>query len=457
MRFPIVVLAFFAVLACFAARGENAGWRTDGTGKYPQATPPTQWGADKNVVWKCPLASSSNASPVIVGDKIFICAEPDKLVCVGLADGKIQWEKANPYIDALSPEDAAKMKEEQGKAEALNKEINALQGEARKLRAQLKTTPDDKAAKDNLDANNKKVGETKAQLEPFAKYLPPRTHNVNGYSSPTPVSDGKSVYAIFGNGVCAAYELDGKRRWIKWIERPNEEWGFSTSPLLCGGKVLVHIQDVVALDAGTGEQLWRTKSPHGWGSPVLARIGDVDLAITHKGDCLRVSDGKIIGSKLVRLTYNAPVVQDGMVYFVDENMGAAYKLPAQAADAIQPQQVWTNKPSKERYYASPVVHDGLVYAIQQKGIFSVFDAATGSTLCEKPLELGGGTTYPSITLAGKYLYVSSDNGTTLVLEAGKEYKEAAKNTLGETMRSSPVFVGSRMYVRGYKNLYCIGQ
>ena len=61
----------------------------------------------------------------------------------------------------------------------------------------------------------------------------------------------------------------------------------------------------------------------------------------------------------------------------------------------------------------------------------------------------------SITLAGKHLYVSSDNGSTIVLEPGREYKELARNSL-ETFRSSLVFEGKRMYVRTTKGLWCIG-
>jgi outer membrane protein assembly factor BamB len=72
------------------------------------------------------------------------------------------------------------------------------------------------------------------------------------------------------------------------------------------------------------------------------------------------------------------------------------------------------------------------------------------------LDFKGGQCYPSITLAGKYLFVSSDNGHTLVLEPGREYKEIAHNVL-EPFRSTPVFEGKRMYVRTLQHLWCIGE
>ena len=102
-----------------------------------------------------------------------------------------------------------------------------------------------------------------------------------------------------------------------------------------------------------------------------------------------------------------------------------------------------------------MVHDGLLYAASDQGILTVLDAATGKLVYEERLNLGG-SIYPSISLAGNRIYVSSDNGTTVVLQPGREYKELARNKL-EPFRSSLVFEGKRIYVRTAKNLYCIGK
>jgi hypothetical protein len=98
----------------------------------------------------------------------------------------------------------------------------------------------------------------------------------------------------------------------------------------------------------------------------------------------------------------------------------------------------------------------LVYGINAMGILSVVEAATGKLVYEQRLPFGKGQVYPSITLAGGLLFLSSDEGITLVLEPGREYKEVAKNTL-EPFRSTPVFQDKRMYVRGREYLYCIGE
>jgi len=119
------------------------------------------------------------------------------------------------------------------------------------------------------------------------------------------------------------------------------------------------------------------------------------------------------------------------------------------------EKLWQASPPRDRYYASPIVHEGLLYAINQRGHFSVLDAANGTILYSKKLSLRG-TMYPSITLAGGNLFVSDDQGTTLVVKPGREYLELAANRL-EPFRSNPVFAGKRLYIRGLKHLYSIGK
>jgi len=65
-----------------AAAETSVGWRGNGTGVYPDAQPPVKWSAMENIIWKTPLPGKSNASPILVGDRIFICSEPSTLLCV---------------------------------------------------------------------------------------------------------------------------------------------------------------------------------------------------------------------------------------------------------------------------------------------------------------------------------------------------------------------------------------
>ena len=96
-----ISLSVLSLLSLFApgfAQG-TVGWRTDGTGRYPDANPPTHWGPEMNVVWRVKMSNFSVATPLIVGDKVFVCSEPTRLVCVNKADGKILWEKQSSYAE----------------------------------------------------------------------------------------------------------------------------------------------------------------------------------------------------------------------------------------------------------------------------------------------------------------------------------------------------------------------
>jgi outer membrane protein assembly factor BamB len=453
-----VVLAVVALLFSLQASAQDfVGWRTDGTGAYTNATPPKEWSKTKNILWSTPLTDFSNATPVIAGEKLFICAEPETLLCINTADGKILWQKTNTLDDALPPEELEKknkalqeadpilkektaVEKEKGAADrekgAADNEMKAITKDIQAANDTLKTTPDDADAKKKLEEATKKQEDVKAKqdaaskkqqeanakladvnkrLQPYVSYLPLHPHNVNGFSSSTPATDGKSVFTCYGNSVVAAYDLDGKRLWIRKFENPTISWGPCASPVLVAGKLLISINELQALNPQTGETLWTAKVQTAYGTPAVTRIGDVDVIITAAGDVVRVSDGKVLAPHVTHL----------------------------------------EKEQKDRYYASPVLYDGILYAVNQKGIFSALDAKTGATIYEKSLGVTG-TFYPSVTLAGKNLYVSSDNGTTVIVEPGKEFKEIARNSL-ETFRCCPVFDGKRIYVRGMKALYCIAE
>ena len=459
-------LALMLVLAG-SARGESPlGFRTDGTGRYPAANPPLHWGPETNVVWKIDL-TQSNAIPVILGDKLFTCAEPCVLLCINKADGHILWQGESSYKEIeLTDEEQARFEVERQQGAELKQQQSVLDKQSSALRKALK---DGLAPKEETE---KKLEDLRLQVEALRaqhlklttlnRYLEPGKgaggfHPTGGYTSATPVTDGARVYVIFGNGLAACYDLEGNRQWLKLIEHPTAAYGHGSSPLLVGDKLLVHFADLVALNTRDGSEAWRVKITPGHGTPMHARIGDVDVAIHPSGHVLRISDGTILAKGLGSTGPNSPLVQDGKVFFVAGQV-RAYALPALSDVASPWPQLWKgpNLKGGGYWFPSPVLHDGLIYAMNATSIFSVVDAQTGELVDERRLDFGSGQSYPSLTLAGNRLFASSDNGTTIVLEPGREYKELARNTL-ETFRSSLVFEGRRMYVRTTARLWCIGE
>ncbi len=459
---------------------EPVGWRTDGTGKYPDATPPTEWGIETNIVWDAPLAGWSNASPVVVGDRIFTCIESDKLVCLSKTDGKILWQAQANYKNTLTPGQLGEMKAASEKMGAITKKIKPLKNRKRKLYKQLKqlkqsspaasTQPEEQKTSDQIQAEIKDLdGQINAiddQAEPLKRFAKPTPHGVNGWTSQTPVTNGKVVGVLFGSGIAACYDMDGNRVWARFIESPRLHWSMSASPVIVGDKLIVAVNDLVALDLATGDVAWTVKSEPQYGTPVVTKIGDVDVVLSTDGKIIRAADGKVLASDIIKLTYSSPVVQDGVVYYIQEGC-KAIRLPKEATEAFQPEVLWEipakpkkgqNNRTEIRYYSSPIVHDGLIYSTTRYKEFIVIDAENGEVVYEKKLEIGRkkDQMYPSLVLAGGLLFVTCDNGETIVLTPGREYKEIARNTL-KPFRSTPVFLGDKMYVRARRNFYCIGK
>ena len=61
-------------------------------------------------------------------------------------------------------------------------------------------------------------------------------------SSPSPVTDGKTVWVMTGVGVLKAFDFNGKELWARDIQKDYGEfglnWGYASSPLLHGGDAL---------------------------------------------------------------------------------------------------------------------------------------------------------------------------------------------------------------------------
>jgi len=449
------------------------GWRMDGTGCYSNANPPTEWSTTKNVLWSTPLPNKSSASPVLVNGLLFCCSDPNSLLCIDATTGKILWEKTNALEDVATAGQLAKMQQSKIEAQSIYNEQNKLRGEL----DELKKTLNDTDFKEKVEESYVKLREITAKLKLLKPFLQPEGYWYVGNTGSTPVTNGVNVYAVFPTGVVVCYDTKGNRVWIRFIETPIMHHGHTSSPILTGGKLLVQLNELTAFDAATGQTQWTADVASSHGTPIEVKIGDTPALLTPYGDLVRIGDGRVVASSVARTTFCAsPIVHNGIAYFIRDTGHLAIKLPAMAADTVRPEVVWKAKApvvdenlanelntvqhefGKILYWASPVFHDGMIYAITQFGTFSAIDAGTGSVVCEKTLAdfKSSGEFFPSIAFAGKYLYVSGKNGMTLVIEPGNECKEIARNTL-EPFIATPIFDGKRMYVRGEKTMYCIGE
>jgi outer membrane protein assembly factor BamB len=388
------------LLAAFAPADRVTGWRGDGSGLFPDARPPLSWtGAGAaSIRWTCEVGESYS-SPVVSDDRVFVTAEPDLLACVHAESGKLLWSQATRFDDLP-------------KGEGVKPE---------------------------------KLPATSC-----------------GYSTPTPVSDGRRVVAVFGSGLVGCYDLNGKRLWIRnlSVERPLQ-YGRSASPLIVGSTLVLFAGCLQALDLESGRSLWKADGlRETYGSPAIARIGDVPMVITPGGDLVRVADGKVLASQLGKTDNVTPLVRGRIVYFVDQQ-ARAVELSQTPAERVQVRELWKQELDGE-FFASPVLHEGLLYTVNNGGTLLVLDATTGKTVTEKELTLPApekstrvGKFYPSLALIGSVLFVGDDAGASLWLKPGKSAEEAGRNLLPGGAGSTPAVAAARLFLRGGTRLYGI--
>ena len=81
------------------------------------------------------------------------------------------------------------------------------------------------------------------------------------------------------------------------------------------------------------------------------------------------------------------------------------------------------------------------------------DAKTGKELYT--LKIHGHIHRASPVYADGKIYVLARDGTATVIQAGKDGKVLATNTLPDKTAASPAISGGRIYIRGYKTLWAI--
>lgn len=104
-----------------------------------------------------------------------------------------------------------------------------------------------------------------------------KTYKANDPASPTPASDGQSVYVFFPDFGLVAYNLAGKELWRHPLGPFENFYGLSSSPVVAGGMVLLLCDQVkgsflLALDPATGKSKWRTErtgASIGWAVPIV--------------------------------------------------------------------------------------------------------------------------------------------------------------------------------------------
>jgi outer membrane protein assembly factor BamB len=367
------------------------------------------------VLWKVELPGASYGAPIVVGENVYVASDPGELLCIRRKDGKVLWRKGHDDVKATPAPGKGGRGGFGGKG--------------------------GRGGMGGRGGGDRTAGNTAA----------------------TPVSNGKYVAALFGNGVVSVYDPEGERVWAKFIEAPRIDKGLSASPLLSGEKLIVHIKDLLALDLSTGKEVWRAALSPTHASPVLARLGKEDVVISPAGAVVRVSDGKVLGKGPFRSADNSPVVAGDTVYVSGRG---AFKLSLTGEGELKVDTLWSMSGGGgdggrgggrggmggPRRFPSPLVHDGLLYTANNSGILEAFDLKSGESVYRRRLPVND--VYASLAFAGGLIYVLDRGGKAVVFKPGRTFETVAQNQL-EGTGSCPVFAGDHLYVRGRRNLYCL--
>ena len=355
------------VLGVVEAQENWPQWRGPQGNGVSQATGlPTTWSATDNIVWKTSLPSWSGGTPVIWGERIFLTSPS--------------------AIDSAAIKEAEQQEPEESQGRRRRRQHRHPGGEellllclAKKDGAVLWSRP--------LDQGNQIY----------------RKHN---NTSPSPVTDGKHVWAITGNGVVTAFDMEGKEIWQQDLQSAygpfGLQWGYASSPLLFDGKLIVEVllgshtdepSYIVAFDAVTGKEIWHRQRPT---------------------DAVAESSDAYTTPAILKFGGQSQIVITGGDYVTGH-------------DPATGEEVWRAgglNPEKGRNYrivASPLAVDGMIYAPTRKRPLLALRTGGSGDITVSHLawkwEGAAATDVPTPICDGQYFYMVDDRGMAICLDA----------------------------------------
>ena len=340
----------------------------------------------------------------------------------------------------------------------------------------------------SVDATSGRILWNKQVLE----QQPRRKENKNSYATPTPVTDGRNVFAVFGDGSVVSLTMKGDVVWTNREVQFYSRHGLGSSPMLHEGLLIMpydgsnpvtaagnwpKVDDnektgwqipwdkaiVVALDTKTGKRVWTGKrglSRISHVTPFVARVDGKDQIISGAGDRLQGFDPKT--GDLIWSIYAqgegvspSPVLGDGVVYAssgFEKTTLRAVKLGGAKGDVTESHIAWEQKKGVPTQ-PSPIFVKPYLYAITDGGIVSCYNPTNGEIVWQ---DRAGGNFSASPVYADGRIYFLSEAGETTVIAPGAEFKLLAKNPLGEKCQASMAVANKRLLIRSDKNLFCIG-
>ena len=460
------------LVSAFAAPADGPdaeGWSRfrgpNGSGVSDSTHLPSEFGPDKNVVWKTPLPFG-HSSPALTRDRIFLtAARADNLVtiCLDRQSGRILWEREAPR--------------------PRKEKLDSRNGPAGPTPATDGTNVYVFFADFGLlsyDMNGRE--RWRVPLGPF--------NNLYGMgASPVLIGDLVVLACDQNNGsfIIAIGQQDGRVRWK--TARPEAHSGHSTPILFtpAGAATQIIVPGsflLTAYSAGSGEKLWwvgglsfELKSTpvvsgdtlfiNGFGTPQNQPGAHPDIALF---DEIQRQHADPAG--IVRL---ASMPNPGAISWIDLDSNGEispgewdYYRAAMASDngmlaiRLGGRGDMTAANLRWKYHKavpqlpSPLLYRGVLYMVNDGGIVTALNPETGAELGQGRLKGAIDHYYASPVAADNKVFMLSETGKVVVLPPGGGLDPIAVNDLGDDIYATPAISGGRIYLRTRSWLYCFG-
>lgn len=310
-------------------------------------------------------------------------------------------------------------------------------------------------------------------------------------SSPSPVTDGRTVWVMTGVGALKAFDFAGKELWSRDIQtdygRFGLNWGYASSPLLYGDALYVQVLHgmktddpsyVLKIDKATGKTLWRverstdalSESPDAYTTPLLVQQGGkTEIVIT--GADVVTSHDPATGTELWRAdvlnpsndrNYRivaSPVLASGLIIAPSRNNPLVALRPGGSGDVSRSHVVWTFPRGPD--VPTPVSDGTYLYVVVESGVVYCLDLKTGA-LVYGPERVPNDFYSASPVLADGKIYVTGETqGVTTVFRAGPKFEILSSNSLGDPCTpyclSSVAVSEGQLFVRLSTALWVIGE
>lgn len=327
----------------------------------------------------------------------------------------------------------------------------------------------------------------------------------SNFASPSPTTDGKVVYFLYGTGDLVALDFQGQQVWARKLEKDYGQfayqWTYGASPTLFDGKLLVQVLHrntpvngrgrkdgpgesyLLALEPKTGAEVWRhvrpseaaAESQEAYSTPIPFTHGGRTEILISGGDCLSGHDPKT-GKELWRWgSWNpskighwrlvpSPVASEhGALVCAPKGspvFAVKHGLTGKLDDSAL---VWKSERDISSDVCTPLFYKGKFYIVNGERptkTISRVDPATGKP--EWIGELGPRAKIEaSPTGADDKIYFQNFKGEVFVVAAAPEFKlihtASMDDEADDQLRSTIAVSQGRLFIRTGSKLYCVGQ